>query len=74
MGKIMHFDILVPSNLEDKSVIFNFGHLYLKDKSFKTNDITTQICKFCHIEQATPQIIEDINLKGFSIIEMENCN
>ena len=73
-GKIMHFDILVPSHVTDESVIFNFGHLYLKRKSFKTNDLTTQACQFCHIEQATAQIIKDINQNGFSIIEMENCN
>ncbi|MFD2824357.1 DUF2024 family protein [Lacinutrix iliipiscaria] len=72
-GKTMHFDILVPHHLDDQSIIFNYGDLYLSQKPFKTNSLSTQECKLCHIEQATPQIIEDINKKGFSIIEMENC-
>ena len=73
-NKIMHFDILVPSKQEDKSVIFNYGNLYLNSKPFKNSKLTTQVCRFCHIEQATLEIIEDIKAKGFSIIEMENCN
>lgn len=73
-GSLMHFDILVPSELSDETKVFAFGNLYLGKKPFRTDSLTTKECKFCHIEQATQKIIEDINKDGFSIIEMEHCN
>lgn len=73
-GKIMHFDILVPSTLEHEQTIFNFGLDYLKTKNLKSIELTANECLFCHIEQATVEIIETINKKGYAIIEMENCN
>jgi hypothetical protein len=73
-GLTMHFDILVPSSLNEEEKVFDFGNTYLNSKPFKTKELSTKECKFCHIEQATPKIIEDINKNGFSIIEMEHCN
>jgi hypothetical protein len=73
-GKVMHFDILVPSDLDDKNVVFDFGIQYLKRKPFNTNKLSTKECKFCHIEQATEEIKNSINTKGYYIIEMQNCN
>ena len=71
---IMHFDILTNENIKDEQIIYNFGNEYLKGKPFKTNELTAKECTFCHIEQATEFIKADIDNKGFSIIEMENCN
>ncbi|EAR01249.1 DUF2024 family protein [Maribacter sp. HTCC2170] len=73
-GTTMHFDILVPSNLKNEHSIYGYGKEYLKGKSFKTNDLTTKECRFCHIEQATEEIILSVEEKGFAVIEMENCN
>ena len=73
-GKTMHFDILVPSDLKDEQTIFEFGTDYLKTKSFKTKDLTAKECSFCHIEQATEEMIASIKEKNYDIIEMENCN
>ena len=73
-GKLMHFDILVPNTINDEQIILNYGARYLKSKAFKTESITSKICKFCHVEHATTTIINDIKNKGFSIIEMENCD
>lgn len=70
----MHFDILVPSNVTDEEKIFSFGMHYLKKKPFQTNKLTSNECRLCHIEQATEDIILDIEKNGYSIIEMENCN
>ena len=72
-GLIMHFDILVPSSLIDESKILDFGKIYLKSKPFKSESLTTKECQFCHIEEATQSIIEEIRNKGYYIIEMENC-
>lgn len=72
-GKIMHFDILVDSKLTDEIKIFDFGKNYLKTKSFKSEELTSKECVFCHIEQATDEMINQIKTKGYYIIEMENC-
>ena len=71
---IMHFDILVPSDFKNEEIIFKYGTSFLKTKPFYTGQLTSKECKFCHIEQATDNIIEHINKKGFYIIEMENCD
>jgi hypothetical protein len=73
-GKIMHFDILVPNHVTDEEVIFNYGRIYLKSKTFETGKLTSSECQFCHIEQATEAIINNIEKEGFHIIEMEHCN
>lgn len=73
-GLTMHFDILVPSALTDEAKIFNFGKAYLAEKSFETGVLTAKECQLCHIEEATQDIIDDIQHKGYYIVEMENCN
>jgi len=73
-GKTMHFDILVPSELIDEKIIFGYGKRFLKSKSFPTGGLSSKECIFCHIEQASNEIINNIIKKGFHIIEMENCN
>ena len=73
-GLIMHFDILVSSELTDERKIFDFGKNYLKNKSFKSEVLTSKECVFCHIEKATELMEKEIKSKGYYIIEMENCN
>jgi hypothetical protein len=73
-NRVMHFDILVPSEITDEETIFDFGKRYLKTKSFYTKQISAKECRFCHIEQATEQMITSIKNIGFYIIEMENCD
>lgn len=73
-GKIMHFDILVPETVKQESIIFGYGKTFLDKKPFGTGALTSKECRFCHIESATDKIIESIEIQGFHIIEMENCN
>lgn len=73
-GKTMHFDILVPSNVTDQEIIFNYGKKYLKSKPYQTGTLSSKECQYCHMEQATDEMISAINENGYSIIEMENCN
>lgn len=71
---IMHFDILVPDNITDEAIIHEYGRQYLAKKPFKTENLTSSECRFCHIEQAPLRIQEKILKTGFDIIEIENCN
>ncbi|MEM8848193.1 MAG: DUF2024 family protein [Bacteroidota bacterium] len=72
-GKVMHFDILVPSTVTDASTIFRFGKQYLETKPFSTGELSSNECRFCHIGHATEEMVTSIENEGFSIIEMENC-
>lgn len=72
-GKVMHFDILVPDDLTNRERVFEFGRIYLKSKDFETKGITSKKCTFCHIGQATNEVMANIAKEGFHIIEMENC-
>ena len=73
-GLIMHFDILVDSKLTDETKVFGFGRNYLKNKSFKSEELTSKECVFCHIEKAIELMEKEIKTKGYYIIEIENCN
>lgn len=73
-GKMMHFDIFVPSEISDKSKIQAFGNIYLSSKGFETESLMTSKCNFCHIEEASQDIVNIIAEQGFAIFEMENCH
>lgn len=73
-GHVMHFDILVPKEGTDEKSVYKYGNEYLKTKTFKTETLTSKECRFCHIEQATNEMIKAINKKGYFIIEMEFCD
>lgn len=73
-GQVMHFDILVPQELKETSKIFQFGTDYLETKAFKTFQLTSNECQFCHIDKVNQEVENVIISKGYFIIEMENCN
>lgn len=73
-GKKMHFDIIVPENEKDIKIIYQFGQEYLKGKMVQSEILTSKECEFCHIENATENVISDIEDKGYHIVEMENCD
>ena len=71
---MMHFDILVPATFEDIAAIHRYGNAYLLSKGIADADVRTSECEFCHVEQAEPDVIEQITAKGYSIVEIENCD
>ncbi|AXT50821.1 DUF2024 family protein [Aquimarina sp. BL5] len=73
-GFLMHFDILVPDNIKDENQVLGYGKKYLNTKSFDTSNLTSDECRFCHIEKASPELIRLIQTQGYAIIEMENCH
>lgn len=73
-GRVMHFDILVPSELKDEAKIFGYGDNYLSTKHFKTGIVTSKECRFCHIESPSIEVAEQIQKNGYAIIEMEYCD
>ncbi|WP_420602664.1 DUF2024 family protein [Flagellimonas sp.] len=73
-GKVMHFDILVPSSMTDTNIIFEYGREYLKSKSFPSGKLSANECRFCHMQSAPENVVKNIEAEGYHIIEMENCS
>ncbi len=71
-GNVMHFDIIVP-HLTPFDEVIGFGKKYLDRVGQTGQKITTQECKFCHIEQASPEVEYAIHNQGFYILAMAGC-
>ncbi|GAB3986183.1 DUF2024 family protein [Spirosoma daeguense] len=72
-GSIMHFDILVPTTLNNQEIIHQYGQTYLATKGQSGQPLTASECRFCHIEEATEPVRASIANQGFYIIEMQGC-
>lgn len=72
-GVIMNFDIIVPESEKEPETIYGYGQDYLKSKAMPNYPITSNHCTFCHIETATEVMLSNIRQKGYSIIELKNC-
>lgn len=70
----MHFDIIAPADTEDSSTIYKYGSEYLKSKGQAGQSLTSEQCRFCHLETVRPQWEATIKGQGYYILEMENCN
>ena len=73
-GSVMHFDLVVPNSLLDTESIYGFGRQYLKKKGQSGRPLSGNECRFCHIKDASEQILKEIRAKGYFIQEMEGCN
>jgi hypothetical protein len=72
-GSEMHFDILVPEEITESSIVYNYGKEYIKFKNQEGQPLSSNECNFCHVENIRPQWEADIKNKGYFIVEMENC-
>lgn len=72
-GQIMHFDILVPYELSNMEIIYNYGREYLAAKGQAGQVLSSRECRFCHADEASEKIKLDILEKGYYIVEMEGC-
>lgn len=73
-GTVMHFDIIAPETVREENIIYGYGKEYLKSKGQEGQPLTSEECRFCHIEKVNPNRIDEIKEKGFYIVEMENCD
>ncbi|MBL7910553.1 MAG: DUF2024 family protein [Bacteroidia bacterium] len=69
-GKLIKFDIIVPSELRDLKQIYQFGNEFLKEEGIMAKKlISSEECDFCHMEIANEKIAEEIKEKGYSIFK-----
>ena len=73
-GTIMHFDILVPTEITDTEKIYSYGREYLAKKNQSGQQLSSKECNLCHVEEATPTMKSDVEAQGYHIIEIENCD
>lgn len=73
-GKVMHFDIIAPSQVKDTTVIYGYGKDYLKTKGQEGQPLTSKECRFCHVRALQTQWEAEIKSKGYFVLEMENCD
>ncbi len=73
-GRIMHFDIMAPSEITNEELIASFGRHYLRTKSFAVKDFSSKSCRLCHVEPASEEMLAAIQQEGYAIVEMENCD
>ena len=73
-GTVMHFDIVVPKSIIAAGVIYEFGKAYLKTKQQEGQPLSSEECRFCHVESLRPEWEKEIESKGYFVIEMEGCN
>ena len=71
-GVVMHFDILVPTDV-NKEEVYTYGRQYLELKSVNYLQFDTNECRFCHIAQADESVVASIGRQGYHILELENC-
>jgi len=72
--KIMHFDIIVPIEVNEKDIIRGFGQRYLESKQIESQNVKIIKCQFCHIEEVQEEWEQEIYKNGYYILEMENCD
>lgn len=69
-GKLIKFDIIVPSELKDVKIIYQFGNEFLKEEGIMAKKlISAEECDFCHMEIANEKVKGEIKEKGYSIFK-----
>ena len=71
-GQLMHFDVIVPTGTEQTAALA-FGQAYLLSVGVTDSAVTAERCRFCHVEQATPEMAQAIAKQGYFILAMEGC-
>jgi hypothetical protein len=70
---IMHFDILVSTDMKNIETIHKYGRHFMDSKGQAGQPLTARECQFCHVEEATEKMKNSIEEKGYYIVEMEGC-
>ncbi len=67
-----HFDIIVPEGKNSLEEVIAFGKNYLESIGEVNRNIATTECQFCHIEEPTAEMLEDIGRQGYHVLVMED--
>ena len=70
-GHTMHFDVFTEVQDSDKAV--GYAKKWLDSIGEGEAKVTTEECKFCHVQSAPEFVEADIKNNGFFIQKMEGC-
>lgn len=70
-GEVLHFDILVPDQLRDAAVIYQYGRAFLQSRGVASGEIDADHCQFCHIEEPDEEMLQSIEQSGYYILELD---
>jgi len=68
---IMHFDVFLPENDPEKAV--RVAKEWLASIGEQNSTVTSRECRYCHSEEASGQVAEQITNQGYFIFRMEGC-
>ena len=71
-GVTMHFDIIVQKENASFEEVAWIGKKFLEVEGLQGATLTSKECEFCHIEEASDEIIAAIDQQGYYILKMEN--
>ncbi len=71
-GSTVHFDVLVPTGTSAETA-YEFACQWLEKVGLGDAALKQSRCRFCHSENAGPDVVNDIERHGFHIIRMEGC-
>jgi len=70
----MHFDVAIEQKEgNDNKIAVESAKKWLTSIGEKDATITSNECKFCHTQGASPKVEEEIKKDGYSIIKMDGC-
>jgi len=70
-GEVIHFDVFLPERDNDKA--FECAKEYLEQIGEDSNSFDQKNCRFCHSQEASEEVAEEINNNGHYIYKMEGC-
>ena len=70
-GHTIHFDVVTDKSDPEKAVAF--AREWLKSIGEEFAIVTTNECKFCHIQSVPEDTEIEIMTDGYSIAKMEGC-
>ena len=70
-GHVMHFDVITDKNNIEKAI--TFAKEWLKSIGEIDAKVTTEECRFCHIQSVSEEIEIEIMTNGYFIAKMEGC-
>ena len=70
-GHTMHFDVITDSNQIDKAI--EYAKKWLRSIGEEKSKVTSEECRFCHIQTVPEEMEIEIMTEGFFISKMDGC-
>jgi hypothetical protein len=71
-GTVLHFDILIHADEHDTDTIYQYGKEYLESIGEHSSGLTSEHCRFCHVEVPDEITLRTIQEKGYFILELDD--